>query len=238
MSKLKTLLKLKIKVIIGVAALVFMVLFISIITSEKHRKGKTIDEVSVPVLTRVEERSLKLHLNEEHVALAKEYGIEKPITSAKDFMTDEEGNSSKNDLVKIVDCNYYIVGHLTHSLSYQKDFVADFLTELGQRFDDKLRDEGLIQYRFVITSLLRTLEDQRKLQKLNVNATPNTTSHYFGNALDICQTRFVTIDSRESLYEYRLRNILARTILELQAEGKCYVVMETREKCFHITIRG
>lgn len=215
-----------------------MFFFIRIITSDKERKGKTIDDITVPVLTKVEKRLLKIHLNEDHVTLAKKWGIDKPISSSSTFLENIEENSYDNDLLKISDCNYYIVSRLSHSLPYQKDFVLDFLNELGERFDDKLREQGLIQYRFVITSLLRSLADQRKLQKLNVNATPNTTSHYFGNALDISQTRFVTIKSRESIYNYRLRNILARTILELQAEGKCFVVMERREKCFHITIKG
>ena len=223
----------------GVYRGVFIVVVICFIISlfwSKERQGKAIDLVSVPVLTKDENRGLKTYLNGEHVALAKENGLASPVTSSKAFKADAATFCDDNDLVEITDGSYYIVGYLTHSLPYQKEFVKDFLDDLGERFDEQLASAGLKQYRFVLTSLLRTVEHQKKLQKTNLNATANESSHYFGTAIDISMTRFVPFDSRESLYSYRLRNLLARTLLEMQEEERCYIVMEKREKCFHITV--
>lgn len=224
------------RTIIRAVLMVVIIVFVINLFSTKQRKGKAIDHVSVAVLTKEENRGLKRYLNKAHVALAKDYGLGNPIESADSFHEDQEEFCDDNDLVRIEDTPYYIVGYLTHSLPYQKEFVKDFLDDLGERFDQRLEDEGLKQYRFVLTSLLRTIDHQRKLQRTNLNATPNISSHYFGTAIDISMTRFVPFDSRESLYSYRLRNLLARTLLEMQDEERCYIVMEKREKCFHITV--
>lgn len=219
----------------GIVVLVVIIVIINLF-STSERKGKDIEEVPVAVLSKDENRGLKRYLNGEHVALAKDCGLEMPVKSTTNFDQHKDEFCDENDLVKIDDTPFYIVAKLTHSLPYQKEFVKEFLDDLGERFDEQLEQEDLKQYRFVLTSLLRTIEHQKKLQRTNLNATVNESSHYFGTAIDISMTRFVPYDSRESLYSYRLRNILARTLLEMQEEERCYIVMEKREKCFHVTV--
>lgn len=219
--------------------LVFL-LILSLFSFCKHAESpevKGIDHVSIPYLTKIEMRALKTNLNDVHIIEAHKSALEKPLKDKKTFYADEESICKKADLEKIATNKFYGVSHLTYSLPYVTDKSADFLDLLGERMKKSFEEKGVRYYRFMLTSVLRTEKDQRLLQKVNTNATPKETSHYFGTTFDISQTRFLMENSNEAKYSYRLRNILARELIRLQEEGKCYAIIESREKCFHVTVR-
>jgi len=140
-------------------------------------------------------------------------------------------------LEKIDDTPYYELPLLTNSLPYLQADAVDFLDVLGQRFEDRLNNDGVRAYRFSVTSVLRTEKSQQNLRKSNVNATKNISSHCFGRTFDISQTRFFERGNPTPIYSYRLRNLLLRVLIEMQNEGLCYVLLESQTKCIHVTVR-
>lgn len=200
-------------------------------------KGKTIDNVRVEVLTAKEQRALKMYPNAYHLETGRKQGIAKPIKSQEEMLKNSSMYIRTYDLEKIKDNRFYEVPSLSHSLPYLKDDAKDFLNDLGRRFHKRLDGMGVRDYRFSITSILRTTNDQKGLRKSNVNATPNNSSHYYGLTFDLSQTRFFESGKRKPIYSYRLRNLLLRELIDMQNEGKCYVLLENQTKCIHITVR-
>lgn len=204
---------------------------------DKAPEAKGIDHIEVPVLSKTEMKALKSHLNDEHITEAHKSKLKSPLKDKDYFNKNKEAICKKANLEKIENNDLYGVSRLTYSLPYVNDKAADFLDLLGERMEDSFKEKGIKHYRFILTSVLRTLKDQRSLQKVNVNAALKETSHYYGTTFDISQTRFYMSDKLEAKYSYRLRNILARELVKLQEEGRCYVILESREKCFHVTVR-
>jgi len=221
-----------------VAAVIFsVILFLIFRALNPTPKGKSIDEFSVPVLTKNEKGALRRYNNNYHLEVARTMGLKKPLDSRKNDKTSAEEFCDRYELVEITDNEYYEIPHLRNSLPYLQESAEEFLNLLGERFCDQLEELGIKKYRFSISSILRTLEDQKSLRKSNVNATPNNSSHYYGRTFDIVQTRFFERGNSTPVYTYRLRNILLRELIKMQDEGKCYVLLERQTKCIHVTVR-
>ena len=112
------------------------------------------------------------------------------------------------------------------------------LEEIGQNFQDSLRAKGVGSYKIVVTSVLRSDDDVKRLRRVNVNATQNS-AHRYGTTIDIGYYRFERTDN---LYPYeipkeQLRNILAEVLRDMKAKGKMYIKYEVKQGCFHITVR-
>ncbi|MFB6317472.1 DUF5715 family protein [Saccharicrinis sp. FJH54] len=214
----------------------FLASFSVLWSCNRKPKGKSIDYVSVSVLSRDELRALKKHPNADHLEAVERSPLKQIIESHSWFDENKEDVCDRFELEEVTDNDRYIVSVLTHSLPYLTEHTVDFLNLLGERMEASYEENGIIPYRFVLTSVLRTNEDQKKLRSFNYNATKNESAHFYGITFDISQTRFAKWDSRESIYTYRLRNLLARELIKLQEEGECYVLLENREKCFHVTV--
>lgn len=224
------------KIIITALVLAGFVFSIKIALSSVF-KGKTEDKVSVPVLSKNESAALRRYNNTYHLDVAQQKGLKAPLSSKKDHEKNPAGFAGRLRLSKIDDNKYYEIPHLSNSLPYLHSDAKRFLNVLGSRFCERLEDEGIRPYRFSVTSILRTLDDQKKLRKSNVNATPNNSSHYYGRTFDIAQTRFFERGESDPVYSYRLRNLLLRELIEMQNEGLCYVLLEAQTKCIHVTVR-
>lgn len=224
------------KILTAIALLAAIIYFTTIILNAIS-KGKTENEVSVPVLTKIETNALRRYNNDYHLEVARKKGLEKPLVSQAELKARTSVDKSRNLLVEIVDNKYYEIPHLANSLPYLHPHAKQFLNLLGKRFCDRLEESGMRKYRFSVTSILRTLEGQKSLRKSNVNATPNNSSHYYGRTFDIAQTRFFERGNSSPVYSYRLRNILLRELIEMQDEGKCYILLEEQTKCIHVTVR-
>ena len=198
---------------------------------------KTIDEVSVPELTVLELRALRRYSNEYHLESARIKGLDRPFKNHQELLNDKFGYIVKYNLRELHDCKYYEIPKLTNSMPFLKKDASDFLDELGRRFFKSLKEIDVKEYRFQLSSILRTEADQLDLRKNNVNATQNKSSHYFATTFDIAQTCFYPKGQTEPIYSYRLRNLMLRTLLEMQDEGRCYVLLESQTKCIHVTVR-
>ncbi|MDM8161152.1 DUF5715 family protein [Labilibaculum sp. K2S] len=215
------------------AAIILLLFFVKSLSP----KGKTEAQIPVPILTKDESRALRRYNNNYHLEVARSKGLEKPLLSKDEYKTNAKEFGNRYQLDKITDNKYYEIPHLTNSLPYLQEPAVEFLELLGEEFCEQLEELGMRKYRFSVTSILRTLADQKSLRRSNVNATPNKSSHYYGRTFDISQTRFFERGNSKPVYTYRLRNVLLRVLIKMQDEGKCYVLLEGQTKCIHVTVR-
>lgn len=177
-------------------------------------------------------------LNTAHLKYAKANGI-KGFKSNKEFKEQIGDLVDDDELVEIETCKYYVVDKLTHSHPYLTPDAAELLDDIGKRFQDKLEEHDLKKRYYQVTSLLRTGESQRGLSRSNVNASSNS-SHLYGTTFDITYARVFTkpkLQKSAEIADGPAIRLLSEAIGELRKEGRCVVVTERKERCFHITVR-
>lgn len=162
------------------------------------------------------------HLNDVHLEAARKLGI-KPVNSR------EELEMYQDKLVELHETRYYKVDKLTQSVPFLVPKAADFLTEVGRL----MQQYNGTHSRFIITSVLRTTSDVKRLRRGNSNASENS-AHRFATTIDITYNRF---DVQGKTWEGKLKEDLARALYDLQQKGYCYVKYEVKQACFHITVR-
>lgn len=166
-------------------------------------------------------------LNKVHLSSAKKLGLKHPLKNRAD------ANVVKDRLVKIKSNKRYTVDKLTHSIPYLTDGAAELLEMIGQNFIDSLDNKGLKSNKIIVTSVLRTQEDVKKLQESgNVNASSNS-AHCYGTTFDITYARY----AKKTEDKNTLKIVLGEVLLDLKKQKKCYVKYEEKQKCFHITTR-
>ena len=150
----------------------------------------------------------------------------------------QEAAKMRSQLQLIKTNDHYIVDSLTHSIPYLVPTAAAELESIGREFADILQRNGLPHYRFYVTSVLRTKEDIKHLQKSgNINATTNS-CHNYGTTFDLAYFRFNKVTrTREYMHQDNLKLVLGQVLLNHQRAGKIYVKYEHKQACFHITVR-
>lgn len=154
-----------------------------------------------------------------------------PFKSRADVESQYKRLRREGKLAKIESCSKYIVGELSASMPYVVPKVEELLEDIAERFQEKSDSKC----RFVVTSVLRTEEDIAKLKKTNINAS-STSCHCNATTIDISYVRF-GMDVFRPREKYELRLALAQTLHELREEGRCYVKIERKQYCYHITVR-
>ena len=140
-------------------------------------------------------------------------------------------------LVEIKSCDYYRVDSLRSSLPFLVKKAAQRLDSIGILFQDSLRRKGGPNYKFYVTSILRTSEDVTKLHKKNSNANINS-AHLYGTTFDIAYWRFERMDTTEiEIDKSKLKVVLSEVLRDMKAANKCYVKYEVKQGCFHVTAR-
>ena len=150
----------------------------------------------------------------------------------------QEAARMRSQLSIIKTNDHYIVDSLTHSIPYLVPIAAAELESIGREFADILQRNGLPHYRFYVTSVLRTKDDIKHLQKSgNINATTNS-CHNYGTTFDLAYFRFNKVTrTREYMHQDNLKLVLGQVLLNHQRAGKIYVKYEHKQACFHITVR-
>lgn len=171
-------------------------------------------------------------LNDVHLSSAKKNGI-KPVSDRK------EAEKHIDDLLFIGENRYYSVDKLTHSIPYLVPKASALLMAIGMNFQDSLKAKGLDEYKLIVTSVLRTKDDVKRLRKRNSNASMNS-AHFYGTTFDISYNRFNKVLQADSLAEERdvkLKLVLSEVLRDLKQADLCYVKYELKQGCFHITAR-
>ena len=146
--------------------------------------------------------------------------------------------SMRKSLVEITTNDNYIVDSLTHSVPYLIPAAKRELDAIGAEWADILSRNGLPHYRFYVTSVLRTQEDIKYLQRSgNINSVTQS-CHCYGTTFDLAYMRYDKV-TRTNLYmhEDNLKLVLGQVLLNHQRAGRIYVKYEWKQSCFHITVR-
>jgi hypothetical protein len=170
--------------------------------------------------------------NSLHLSAARKVGLRRALK------TRAEADDVKSELVKIESGDSYLIDNLTHSIPYLTSSAAQLLDTIGQSFTLSLRSKGIEPHRIIVTSVLRTQEDVRKLQSSgNVNAS-NNSAHSYATTFDITYVRYSKVGFRgRSASEQELFDTLVEVLQRFKNEGRCYVKYEIQQRCFHITSR-
>lgn len=173
--------------------------------------------------------------NSVHLRVAAKLGIE-PLENRK------EVKIVKDLLVQIESNDRYKVDRLTHSVPYLTHGARSLLEQIGQNFQDSLKNKGYAEYRIIVTSVLRTQKDVKRLRASgNKNASKNS-AHTYATTFDITYARYDRINTLKGIFKKHPSNsemkmILAEVLKDLRLQQKCYVKYELGQRCFHITSR-
>ena len=135
---------------------------------------------AIPLLTDDEIALLKRSRNARHVALAESLGVGPPDTRAE-----AESLAVRYDFVRVATDSLYTVLPTTSSLPLLTPSAAAALDSIAVRFRAYLGQRGLPPFRFAVSSLWRTGEDQAALRGTNVNAAAGRSSHEYGTTYDL-----------------------------------------------------
>lgn len=134
---------------------------------------------------------------------------------------------NKGNLIPVVNGIGYEIGILKYSSSYLHHKAYKILQELGHRYQKRVFNKTNQESYILISSLTRTLPQQKELAKVNRAATKGTSTHCFGFAFDI----FVLKSSNCSLSLLILQELLNA----MRDEGKIFLCSENH--CIHVTVR-
>lgn len=166
--------------------------------------------------------------NPHQLAAAKKYGIE-PLEDRLQLT-----KKVTKHLRLIEENDYYSVDPLTHSVPYLTPDAAKLLKDIGKQFQKAEKKHKMGKYKIIVTSVLRTKEDVRKLMKVNSNAVPNS-AHCHATTFDITYRRYKYIEGREN-DSRQMKYLLGEVLDKLRQKGRCYVRYETQQTCLHITV--
>lgn len=142
----------------------------------------------------------------------------------------------KRPLELIASCEEYYLEELTHSFPYLVPEGAKLVKDIGARFNQLLWERGKSKYRIKVTSVLRTPETIKSLMKVNKNSVSNS-AHSYGTTVDISYSKFILDQSENPRTFENLAALLAEVLHEFQSQGRCYVKYESKQSCFHLTVR-
>ena len=173
-------------------------------------------------------------LNDAHLATAKKIGV-KPLKNR------EAAEKLGGKVVEIKSGKLYQVDSLTHSIPFLVPKASALLDSIGANFLDSLESKGLNPNQVIVTSVLRTQDDVKRLGKRNVNASQNS-AHVYGTTIDITYKRFFKVEDPDGrpMQDGRadtLKLVLSEVLRDLKKKEKCFIMYELKQACFHITAR-
>nr|WP_239058196.1 DUF5715 family protein [Bacteroides sp. 214] len=171
--------------------------------------------------------------NDLHLTAARSIGV--AAVASRD-----KAEQMKKKLTCIGESKFYSVDSLTHSIPFLVPRASLLLDKIGKNFLDSLTCKGLNPNKIIVTSVLRTHDDVKKLRKTNINATM-TSAHSYGTTFDISWKRFLKLEEKgkpmEDVKTETLKLVLAEVLRDVRKEGLCYIKYELKQGCFHITAR-
>ncbi|WP_307995665.1 DUF5715 family protein [uncultured Bacteroides sp.] len=173
-------------------------------------------------------------LNDLHLEAARKIGI-------RSLADRDAAEAMKGKLTHITDNNFYTVDSLTHSIPYLVPRASALLDTIGSNFLDSLTAKGLNPNQVIVTSVLRTENDVKRLRRRNGNASANS-AHCFGATFDVSWKRFKKVEDKDGrplqdVSSDTLKLVLSEVLRDLRKAEKCYIKYELKQGCFHITAR-
>jgi hypothetical protein len=212
----------------------------------------------LPLLSFAEETALRRFSNAQHLARARALGVPRGSSDDRLLAFESEGR-----LARLETGPYYVVRQ-TGRQALAVPHVAAMLDELGRRFQMRLADLGSPPFRFEVSSVLRTAEDQATLRRVNPNAALGESTHEFGTTVDILYSAFsapaaptiaftlpheardlepslrrhadVALERVAGRRALELKAVLGKALLEMQNQGRVLVTIERLQPVYHVTI--
>ncbi len=146
-------------------------------------------------------------------------------------------DKDKRKLKHLKTTQYYHLGRLRYSEPYLTPSAKKLLDNICQDFALSLKAQGYPPYKLNVTSLLRTIKQQKKLSRNNSNAAKRS-AHCYGTTFDISWSKFTKVNKEQKeISTIILKRVLGGVLLQYQKAGICYIVHERKQACFHITTR-
>jgi hypothetical protein len=212
----------------------------------------------LPLLRPAQEAALQRFGNAQQLAAARRLGVSPGTAEAELERLVREGR-----LVRIADTtSLWVVRELDYSAPYLTPDAAALLRDVAERFHVELDALAIPRYRIEVTSVLRSADDQARLQQVNPNAAAGESTHQYGTTFDIAYSAFAppaapivepgadadwlhahllwaagqaaeTVAARRSR---ELMAVLGRVLLALQQEGAVMVTLERLQPVYHMTV--
>lgn len=163
----------------------------------------------------------------KHIKAAKKLGFQSAPLKGKNDVRRATG------LVKVGSCRYFKVAEMKYGSPYLTQTANDRLHQISKEFCEECRANGLPIARLVVTSMLRTDDDVRELQKHNQNAVEDS-PHRYGTTFDISWSHYQC--SRRNADGNEYLQILAEILRRQRKDGTIFVRYEKAQRCFHITV--
>ena len=172
-------------------------------------------------------------LNDVQLEAAQKYGVSAVVDR-------NDAEKRKSELVYIGSNPYFHVDKLNSSIPYLVPEASILLQDIGHNFFDSLQIKGIPLHKIIVTSVLRSKDDIKKLRNHNINATENS-CHLYGTTFDICYNRYKTVEDPNGPSNRRVRNdtlkwVLSEVLNDLRQRKRCLVKYEVKQGCFHITV--
>lgn len=128
-------------------------------------------------------------------------------------------------LVKVSTNKDFVLERLTHSYPYLVPKAEKLLHDIGADVKRQMADSTMI----IVTSLLRTNESVARLQKSGNQNSVTKSCHLYGTTFDITYARFAGASDANKALE--------NTLIRFRLAGRCHVLYEVGQTCYHITVR-
>ncbi len=173
-------------------------------------------------------------LQDVQIGAARKWGVQ-PVRDRR------QAEERKSELVFVGSNPYYVMDRgMSYSIPYLVPRAADLLQQIGRNFLDSLAVKGVPLHRIIVTSVLRSEADVKKLQRCNPNASPES-CHRFGTTFDIAYNRYNTVsppgEHRREVRNDTLKYVLSEVLRDIREQQRCYIKYEVKQACFHITTR-
>jgi hypothetical protein len=137
---------------------------------------------AVPLLSAAERSAMRRPAYREHVELGRELGVSPSQTRT--------ARAADSALVRLGEGQGYRLAEARYSVPLATPGAAAVLDSVGARFAAALAARGLPPVRAIVTSVLRSGDDQEALRRVNTNAAPGRSSHEYGVSFDLTYRRF------------------------------------------------
>lgn len=127
----------------------------------------------------------------------------------------------------------YTVDTLYFSYAFLTKDAKTLLDEIGESFQEKLKNTTFEGSKFIITSLLRTEKTIKRLMKSNKNSL-RISSHLHGTSFDIAYNEFESKEKLSKSDTRYLKEVLADVLYDYKIRNRCFVTYEINQTCFHV----
>jgi len=140
---------------------------------------------AVPDLTPTELGRLRRSLNATHVRLGQELGA-RPVARRAQL----DSAAAARGLIRVASDSVRGIWEGAYSRPYLTPSAAAALDSIVIRFRAVAGGAGLPAFRFTVSSLWRSAEDQEALTRVNVNAARDRSSHEYATTFDLPYLRY------------------------------------------------